>query len=46
MGSSASETGKAYQTMTGSINRARVDMTNDPSVATDRRRYYPGADRS
>ncbi len=30
MGSSSSQTGKAYQMMTGSINRARVDMTNDP----------------
>ncbi len=30
MGNSNSFTGKAYQTMTGSINRARVDMSNDP----------------
>jgi conjugal transfer mating pair stabilization protein TraN len=30
MGNSNSFTGKAYQTITGSINRARVDMSNDP----------------
>jgi len=30
MGNSNSFTGKAYQTITGSINRGRVDMSNDP----------------